>query len=379
MDQVDCIVVGAGVIGVAVARALAQAGCEVLVLEANERFGAETSSRNNEVIHAGFLYPPGSLKAMLCRAGREALYSYCAERGVAHRRIGKLVIATSSGELAILRGLAAAAPSHGVSDLVWLDGREARGREPNLDCLAALHSPSTGIVDAHGLMLSLLGDAEAAGTTIAYRSRVTGCVAGANGIVIEAASPDGSGTSLRCRTLINAAGLGARHIALQLCSPLAAVPRIDFAKGNFFSYAGAPPFQTLIVPIGDTLAAGGAFTLDIGGQGKFGPDLEWVGNVDYAVDAARAATFAAGIRRFFPAFDAQRLTPNYSGIRPRVRGPVGIMSDWCVLGPATHGLAGVFHLLGFDTPGLTACLAIADYVASEVVTEQQKERQWAAL
>jgi L-2-hydroxyglutarate oxidase LhgO len=379
MDQVDCIVVGAGVIGLAVARALAQAGREVLVLEANERFGAETSSRNNEVIHAGFLYPAGSLKATLCRAGREALYSYCEARGIAHRRIGKLVIATSNDELSILRGLASAAPSHGIDDLVWLDAGAARAREPNLDCLAAVFSPSTGIVDAHGLMLALLGDAEAAGATIAYRSRVTGCLPAANGIVITAAGPDGSGTSLRSRILVNVAGLGARHIALQLCGRLAAVPQIDFAKGNFFSYAGTPPFQTLIVPIGETLAAGGAFTIDIGGQGKFGPDLQWVESVDYTVDAARAATFAAGIRRFLPALDAQRLAPNYSGIRPRIRGPVGTMSDWRVLGPATHGLAGVFHLLGFDTPGLTACLAIADHVAGEVMTEQQKERQWAAL
>lgn len=378
MDHVDCMVVGAGVIGLAVARALAQAGREVLVLEANERFGGETSSRNNEVIHAGFLYPSGSLKATLCRAGREALYSYCAARGIAHRRIGKLVIATTAEELAVLRGFSSAALSHGIDDLVWLDTREAHTREPNLSCLAAVFSPSTGIVDAHGLMLALLGDAEAAGATIAYRSRVTECVPAADGIVITAASTDGAETSLSCRSLVNAAGLGARDIALKLNGPVMAVPEVYFAKGNFFSYGGTPPFQTLIMPVGDTLAAGGAFTLDIGGQGKFGPDLEWVESVDYAVDASRAATFAAGIRRFFPALDDQRLAPNYSGIRPRVRGAAETMSDWRVLGPATHGLAGVFHLLGFDTPGLTACLAIADYIAGEITTEQQKERQWAA-
>lgn len=378
MDQVDCIVAGAGVIGLAVARALAQAGREVLVLEANERFGAETSSRNNEVIHAGFLYPAGSLKAKLCRTGRDALYRYCAERGIAHRRIGKLMIATSRDELAILRGLAAAAPSHGVNDLVWLDAGEARDHERNLDCLAAIYSPSTGIVDAHGLMLALLGDAEAAGATIVYRSRISGGVAAANGVAIRVASMDGSETALRCRTLVNAAGLGARDIALQLRGSTSAVPPIDFAKGNFFSYAGAPPFQTLIVPVGDTLAAGGAFTLDIGGQGKFGPDLEWAESVDYTVDAGRVATFATGIRRFFPTLDTQRLAPNYAGIRPRVREPAGTMPDWRVLGPAAHGHAGVFHLLGFDTPGLTACLAVADRVAAEVMSEQHKERQWAA-
>jgi L-2-hydroxyglutarate oxidase LhgO len=371
MDQVDCIVAGAGVIGLAIARALARAGREVLVLEANERFGAETSSRNNEVIHAGFLYSTGSLKARLCRAGRDALYRYCEEHGVAHRRIGKLMIATSEAEGAILRSVADAAAACGVDDLVWLDPNAARAREPNLRCAAALLSPSTGIVDAHGLMLALLGDAEAAGAIVVYRSRIVGGEPGDDGAIVETMSADGTTTLLRCRTLVNAAGLGARDIAEALFGRIPAIPEIDFAKGNFFSYAGARPFEVLIVPIGDTLAGGGAFTIDIGGQGKFGPDLEWTDRVDYRVDGERSATFAATIRRFFPGVDPTRLAPSYAGIRPRVRGPVGTMSDWLVLGPGAHGLPGVFHLLGFDTPGLTACLAIGDHVRAAIMTERK--------
>jgi L-2-hydroxyglutarate oxidase LhgO len=364
MEQVDCIVVGAGVIGLAIARTLARSGRDVLLIEANERFGAETSSRNNEVIHAGFLYPADSLKARLCRTGRDQLYRYCQERGVAHRRIGKLMIATSASELSVLRSLADTAKSHGVEDLVWLESEAVREREPNLACLAALHSPSTGIVDAHGLMLALLGDAESAGATIVYRTRVTGGAAAPDGVVIQTLGNDGATTTVHCRTLVNAAGLGARDLAMCLRGGLDDIPAIDLAKGNFFSYAGPLPFQRLIVPLGDTLAAGAAFTIDGGGQGKFGPDLEWATQVDYSVNPDRAKAFVAGIQRFFPAVDASRLAPNFSGIRPRVRNANGAPSDWLILGPSEHGLQSVFHLLGFDTPGLTTCLAVADYVAA---------------
>jgi L-2-hydroxyglutarate oxidase LhgO len=370
MDHVDCIVAGAGVVGLAVARALAQAGREVLVLEANERFGTETSSRNNEVIHAGFLYPAGSIKARLCRPGRDALYRYCAERGITHRRIGKLMIATDDAELAQLGGLAAAAPMHGVEDLVWLDAAAARAMEPNLHCLAALHSPSTGIVDAHALMLALLGDAEAAGALIAYRTRVTAGTHTDQRIVVQTKDADRGGAELSCQTFVNAAGLGARDIALSLCGRLADVPEVVFAKGNFFSYAGTRPFERLIVPLGETLAGGGAFTIDTGGQGKFGPDLEWVEGVNYTVDPGRAPQFVAAIRHYFLDVEPSRLAPNYSGIRPRVRAN-GSQSDWLVLSPATHGLAGVFHLLGIETPGLTACLALASYVANEIENERE--------
>jgi L-2-hydroxyglutarate oxidase LhgO len=378
MDHVDCIVVGAGVVGITLARAMAGTGREVLLLEANDRFGAETSSRNNEVIHAGFLYPFGSLKARLCRSGRDALYRYCEERGIAHRRVGKLMIATTDAELVTLRGLSRAAPSCGIDDLIWLDANEASAREPNLHCLAALYSPSTGIVDAHALMLALIGDAEAAGAMVAYRTYVGGGTSVGGLTAVETIGADGTATQIRCRTLINAAGLGARAVAQSLRGRLSAAPEIDFAKGNFFSYAGARPFETLIVPLAETLAGGGAFTFDIGGQGKFGPDLEWVDRVDYSVGDGRAAGFVASIQRYFPDLDPIRLTPNYAGIRPRVRGSPDAVPDWMVLGPSAHGLSGVYHLLGFDTPGLTACLAIADHVSAAVLNEMEGKCRHAA-
>jgi len=372
MDHVDCIVVGAGVIGLALARALGQAGRDVVILEANERFGAETSSRNNEVIHAGFLYPAGSLKAQLCRSGAIALYRYCADRSVVHRRTGKLMIATSDAEQDILRQFAAAGPRHGVDDLVWLDAGEARRLEPNLHCLAALQSPSTGIVDAHGLMLALLGDVEAAGATIAYRTRVTGGRHAGDRIVLETTGAGETSHALSCDILINAAGLGARDVAAHFLGRLSELPEIVFAKGNFFSYSGSRPFETLVVPLADTLRGGGAFTIDTGGQGKFGPDLEMVSSVNYAVDPARLGQFIASIRRFFPDVDASRLAPNFSGIRPQTRGPAGVPSDWQVLSPLEHGLPGTFHLLGFDTPGMTACLAIADHVVRQVIAKEKR-------
>lgn len=372
MDHVDCIVVGAGVIGLALARALAQTGREVLILEANERIGAETSSRNNEVIHAGFLYPAGSLKAQLCRAGASALYRYCADRGVAHRRTGKLMIATSDSEQDVLRQLVVAAPRHGVDDLRWLDAGEARGLEPNLHCLAALQSPSTGIVDAHGLMLALLGDAEAAGATIAYRTRVAGGRHAGDHVILETTGAGETSHALSCDTLINAAGLGARDIAGHFLGRMPDLPEIVYAKGNFFSYSGPRPFETLVVPLGDTLRGGGAFTIDTGGQGKFGPDVENASSVVYAVDPGRGGQFIASIRRFFPDVEASRLAPNFSGIRPQIRGAAGIPSDWRVLSPSEHGLPGTFHLLGFDTPGMTACLAIADHVVRQVIAEEKR-------
>jgi L-2-hydroxyglutarate oxidase LhgO len=369
MDQVDCIVVGAGVIGLALARALALAGREVLILEANERFGAETSSRNNEVIHAGFLYPTGSMKARLCRNGRDALYRYCQDRGVTHRRIGKLMIATSNAEADILRGIAAAASKHGVDDLVWHDAADARAIEPNLRCVAALESPSTGIVDAHGVMSALIGDAEAAGATVAYRTRVTAGYHDGAHAVIQTESAGGVRHTIGCRSLINAAGLGARDIAVHFRGSLPTLPQIVLSKGSFFSYSGALPFDTLVVPIGETLSGGGAFTIDTGGQGKFGPDRELIDRIDYAVDPARLRNFAECIRRFYPAVDVSRLSPNYSGIRPCAAGFEGAQTDWIMLTPTVHGLRGVYHLLGFDSPGLTSCLAVAAHLVDCITSE----------
>jgi L-2-hydroxyglutarate oxidase LhgO len=365
MDRVDCVVIGAGVVGLAVARALARHGREVIIIEAADSIGSETSSRNNEVIHAGFLYPSGTLKARLCRPGRDLLYRYCEERGIPHRRVGKLVIATSEEEARQLDRIAGALRDMDVADVIRIDGSQARQIEPEVSCEAALYSLSTGIVDAHALMLSLLGDAEDAGASVVYRTRVTGGSAAGGDIVIETSDTGQGRFRLSCRTLVNAAGLGARDVALALAgAETRPIPSIHLAKGNFFAFSGRPPFGRIIAPLGATLELGGAFTIDMGGQGKFGPDVEWVERVDYRVDPAREAGFAAAIRRYYPGLADGALRPDYSGIRPRP--DRAAVTDWLVLGPGDHGVAGVHHLLGFDTPGLTACLAIADHVAERI-------------
>jgi L-2-hydroxyglutarate oxidase LhgO len=371
MHDADCIVAGAGVVGLAIARAMARGGREVIILEAKDAIGRETSSRNNEVIHAGFLYPAGSLKAQLCRPGREALYAYCRQRGIPHRGIGKLMIATNDQEIGPLRELCAAAAQHGVTDLQWLNDKQAARIERRLRCRAAVYSPSTGIVDAHALMLALLGDAENAGAVVAFETTVAGGEASANTLKIRTIQSTGKTYSLSCRTFVNAAGLGARKIAHSFHGAPGAVPDILYAKGNFFTLSGPLPFSRLIVPVGETLAAGAAFTIDMGQQGKFGPDLEWVNDVDYKVDPARADIFAQAIRRYHPDFDAGAINVGFAGIRPRVAAPDGMPSDWAIHGPQTHGIPGLFHLLGFDTPGLTACIAIGNRIAAMTATSKE--------
>lgn len=361
MERVDCIVAGAGVVGLAIARELAARGCEVLVVEAERTFGTQTSARNNEVIHAGFLYPPGSLKAQLCREGRDALYAYCTARGIAHRRIGKLMIATSKTEDAQLDALMKFADAAGVADVARVGKADLGRYERNLQCVSAIYSPSTGVVDTHALMLSFLGDTEHAGGQVSYCSRVLSTTKTHEGFVLNISIGDGDDLEIACDTFVNAAGLGAADISRSVFGE-ENTPKIHFAKGNFFSCAGKLPFKHLIVPVGETLALGGAFTIDIGGQGKFGPDLEWAEAVDYAVDPARTVNVLTAIRRFYPEMPDDALQPGYSGIRPRVSAGSGT-SDWLIQGPSVHGLVGGVNLLGIDTPGLTASLAIAAYVA----------------
>jgi L-2-hydroxyglutarate oxidase LhgO len=362
MERVDCIVVGAGVVGLAIARALARSGRETVIVETAKAIGTESSSRNNEVIHAGFLYPPESLKGRLCRKGRDALYTYCNDRGVATKRIGKFVIATTDSEIDALQSFLAYAERNGVHDLAFMDRESARQREPNLDCRGAIFSPSSGIVDSHALMHALLGDAEDAGAVIAYASRVEWIKPRDGTIVIGVAASEAQEYELESRLVINAAGLGAMHLARALLAPRN-TPEIFLAKGNFFAFSNKNPFRHLVVPMGETLAQGGAFTIDIGGQGKFGPDLEWVDRVDYSVDAARAPNFLSAIRRFCPAAELGPLQPGYSGIRPRVT-RTDAMSDWVINGPEQHGARGLINLFGIDTPGLTACLSIGEHVTA---------------
>ncbi|MDM0119862.1 NAD(P)/FAD-dependent oxidoreductase [Variovorax arabinosiphilus] len=361
MDEFDCVVIGAGVVGLAVARALALQGREVLVLESEGAIGTGTSSRNSEVIHAGIYYAAGSLKARLCVEGKEALYAYAQERGLPHRRCGKLIVATTEAQVAQLDAILAKARANGVDDLVLVTGDQARSLEPQLACLAALHSPSTGIVDSHALMLSLQGDLENAGGMLALKSPVARAVCTANGI--ELTGEDG--TTLRCATVVNAAGLAAPLLARRFEGlPQSSVPTAYFAKGNYFTLAGRAPFQRLIYPVPEAAGLGVHLTLDLGGQAKFGPDVQWVDSPDdLVVDPRRGDGFYAEVRRYWPALPDGALIPGYAGIRPKISGPHEPARDFVIAGPQTHGVPGLVNLFGIESPGLTSSLAIGRHVA----------------
>ena len=380
-ESLDCVVVGAGVVGLAVARALAQAGREVVVLEAAEGIGTETSSRNSEVIHAGIYYPKGSLKARLCVQGKQALYAYCAERGVPHRRCGKLIVATEAAQLATLADIRAKAAANGVSDLTPLSRQEAQALEPEIECVGALLSPSTGIIDSHAFMLALQGDAERAGAVFAFHSRVARARVVDGGFEIEvqtltepaepapaagaAGSADGSTTTWHARTLINAAGLHAPDVAARIEGLDARhVPRAHYARGHYFTLSGRPRFQRLIYPVPQPGGLGVHLTLDLQGQARFGPDVQWVDAIDYTVDPKRADAFYAEVRRYWPALPDGALQPGYAGIRPKLAGPEAPNLDFRIDGPAQHGVPGLVNLLGIESPGLTASLAIGDVVVN---------------
>ncbi len=367
MEQVDCVVVGAGVVGLAVARALAQAGREVLVLEACDAFGTQTSARNSEVIHAGIYYPAGSLKAQLCVRGKQLLYDYCAERGLPHQRCGKFIVATDAAQVAQLQGIQAKAAANGVHDLVLLDAAQARAAEPQLQCLAALHSPSTGIVDSHALMLSLLADLEHAGGVLALNSALAHANIAREAIDLIAED----GTRLRARTVVNAAGLQAPALAARF-SGLAPqqVPQAHFAKGNYFTLAGRSPFSRLIYPVPEAAGLGVHLTIDLGGQARFGPDVQWVDDPqDLAVDPARGDAFYAEVRKYWPALPDHALLPAYAGMRPKIVGPGQAAADFVIQGPATHGVPGLVNLFGIESPGLTSALAIAEHVQTVLAAQ----------
>lgn len=362
MEQVDAVVVGAGAVGLAVARALAQAGREVLILESENAFGTGTSSRNSEVIHAGIYYPTGSLRAQLCVRGKALLYDFCASHGVDHRRCGKLIVATSADELPALDRLLATAHTNGVTDLQRLSAAEAQALEPALQCAGALLSPSTGIVDSHGLMLALLGDAEAAGASLALCAPVTGGRVTAQGIELDVGGDEPM--QLCARTVVNSAGLQAPALARQLAGLDAAhVPRDHLAKGCYFSLPGRAPFSRLIYPApGQSSHLGVHLTLDLGGQARFGPSFEWVPTLDYTVDPGGADHFYAEVRRYWPALPDGVLQPAYAGIRPKITGPGEAAADFRIDGPTVHGVPGLVNLFGIESPGLTACMAIAELV-----------------
>jgi L-2-hydroxyglutarate oxidase LhgO len=371
MNRVDALVIGAGVMGLAVARELALAGHEVVVIDSAEGIGTGTSSRNSEVIHAGLYYAPGSLKARLCVEGRHALYAYCAERGIGHRRCGKLVVAVDDGELPALEALHAQAMANGVADAQLIDGAAARAMEPALTAVAALHSPATGIIDSHAFMLALQGDAEDHGAMFAFHSPFEGAAVTHDGFDVRVGGAEPM--RLSARLLINAAGLQAVNVAGRIDGLDAGhIPQARWCKGHYFALTGRAPFSRLVYPMHNRAGLGTHFTLDLGGQGKFGPDVEWLpdgADEDYGVDASRAAVFARDIRRYWPALPDGALAPAYSGLRPKIVGPGEPAGDFRIDGPATHGVPGLVNLFGIESPGLTASLAIGALVAQPLLRQ----------
>ena len=360
-EQVDCAVIGAGVVGLAIARAFAIAGREVIVLEAADAIGTHTSSRNSEVIHAGLYYPKGSLKARFCVSGKTMLYDYCSEHGVPHRNIGKVVVAVTEDEIPTLQGYVGKAEANGVQDLRWLSREELRELEPAVDCVAGFFSPSTGIIDSHALMLAYQGDAENGGATVVFKSPVESGTVGSKGITLNVGGDDPM--TIDCRSVVNSAGLFAQNIALSIEGvPAQSIPPQYFAKAHYYTLSGKPPFKRLVYPVASHAHLGLHVTVDLAGQVRFGPDVSWVDSVDYSFDHSRETLFYAAIRKYYPDLKDGQLLPGYTGIRPKVSGPNEAAADFIIHGPEDHGNAGLVNLYGIESPGLTASLAIADHV-----------------
>jgi len=363
MDRVDCVVIGAGVIGLAIARKLALAGREVIVLEAEDAIGTHTSSRNSEVIHAGIYYPKASLKARTCVEGKHLLYDYCASHGVPHRRCGKLIVATTEHQLGELAGIRDKAHANGVTDVDWIAKEDVARMEPELFCMGALHSPSTGIIDSHALMLAYLGDAEAAGAMLALKSPLERAMVRPDGFELWVAGSD----PIACSLLVNSAGLRAPSVAKRIEGyPAELAPCELYAKGNYYSLTRRAPFSRLIYPVPEPGGLGVHVTLDLAGQARFGPDVEWVERINYDVDPRRAERFYAAIRRYWPGLPDGSLSPGYAGIRPKTAGPGEPAPDFEIQGPRRHGVPGLVQLYGIESPGLTASLALARLVREEL-------------
>lgn len=361
MDSVDVVVVGAGVVGLAVARALALQGREVMVLESADGIGTGTSSRNSEVIHAGIYYPQGSLKARLCVGGKGMLYSYCAERGIAHSRCGKLIVATHESQIPQLQAIISKAAANGVHDLVLLMREQAQALEPALDCVAAVQSPGTGIVDSHALMLALQGDLENASGMVVLNSPLAQAHCTPSAIVLVAED----GTELAAQSVVNAAGLHAQALARRFDGlDVRHVPPSHYAKGNYFTLSGRSPFSRLIYPVPEAAGLGVHLTIDLGGQAKFGPDVQWVDSPDdLVVDPRRGDAFYAEVRKYWPDLPDGALIPGYAGIRPKIQSSTDPARDFLIQGPAVHGVPGLVNLFGIESPGLTSSLAIGRHVS----------------
>jgi len=354
VERIECVIIGAGIVGLAVAQALAKTGRDVLVLERNAAPGEEASSRNSEVIHAGIYYPTGSLKAQLCVRGKHLLYAHCDEFAIDHRRCGKLIVATRERQFDTLREYQRQAELNGVGELPWLSAAQAVRMEPQLHCLGALHSPTTGIVDSHAYMLSLQMLLEEHGGTLACNVTVSGLRAAQRGLVVK--TPD---LDLLAGLVVNSAGMYAPRLAASI-DPRA--PAAHFARGHYYALSGAAPFQRLVYPVAEPGGLGVHVTLDLAGQVKFGPDVQWIDEPDYAFDAHNRTSFVAAIKRYYPALDEARLHPSYTGIRPKLSARGEPPADFRIDGPRAHGIDGLINLLGIESPGLTASLAIAEQV-----------------
>jgi len=362
VDRVDAVVIGAGVVGLAIARELAMSGREVVILDAEDAIGTHTSSRNSEVIHAGIYYPKGSLKARACVEGRQRLYEYCASHGVPHRRCGKLIVATNENQLKELEAIRGKAHANGATDVDWIAKDEVARLEPELFCMGALHSPSTGIIDSHALMLAYLGDAEAHGAMLALKSALQRARVH-QGFELHVAGSD----PIHCEVLVNSAGLRAPTVAKAIEGyPAQMAPGEFYAKGNYYSLSGKNPFKRLIYPVPEPGGLGVHVTLDLAGQARFGPDVEWVDRINYDVDPKRGERFYAAIRRYWPGLPDDALAPGYAGIRPKTAGPKDPAPDFEIQGPKKHGIPGLVQLFGIESPGLTASLALARQVREEL-------------
>jgi len=359
----ECVVIGAGVVGLAIAARLAEAGREVLILEREASIGQITSARNSEVIHAGIYYPKGSLKARMCVAGKQLLYRYCAQRHINHRQCGKLIVATSQTQVLELESIERKAKANGVNDLILLSQSDAQVMEPELNCLAALHSPSTGIIDSHGLMVSLLGDAENRGAVLATHAPVESIARNNadNSYMLQVGGDEPM--QLSTRWLVNSAGHGACRLAGTLEGLSAQYqPAAVLIKGNYFRLSAPAPFTRLVYPVPEVGGLGVHITIDLAGQARFGPDVEHIEKENYAVDPARADGFYAAVRKYWPGLPDDSLAPDYSGIRPKVSVQNNVYADFLIQSPVDHGLPGLINLFGIESPGLTSSLAIAEHV-----------------
>ena len=360
-ERVDCVVIGAGVVGLAIARSVALSGRDVIVVEKADAIGTETSSRHSEVIHAGIYYSPGSMKARFCVAGKKAMYAFCDDHGVDYNNCGKIIVATNDEQLPELDRLKTTAAANGVTDLEWITPEQVTEMEPSVFCVGALWSPSTGILDSHAYMLALQGDAEEAGAVFAFMAPVNGGQVMNDGIRLDCGGD--APTSLVANLVINSAGLWAPSLSSKISGvPAKTVPAAYYCKGNYYTLSGKSPFSRPIYPVPEKAGLGVHVTVDLAGQVRFGPDVEWVDGIDYDVDPARADKFYEEVRKYYPALEDGAIQPGYSGIRPKIQSPDEAARDFLIQGPDDHGIAGLINLYGIESPGMTSSLAIADYV-----------------